>query len=391
MRGIAKWITPIGFLSILFGIAIAFWISPDRAFSVEENRALATLPRMSLDALTSGEYSSDVNDYFSDQFPMRDFWVGQKGNAELLLGKGENNGILLGKDGRLAKRLFSVRTETGGVCESMDVVDQSHVASAMEGVNRLSNRLDIPFSVLFAGRNIDVAASSFAYPRENSDTLLRAVQGNLSPTLDVIDTVSMLRRHHDNGESVYYNTDHHWTTRGAYYAYREIMRAFGMEDEILDESYFQIESVDAPFYGSLWSAGGMKQVMPDHIEIWHAEDDGFYEVIADGKPLDGFYQTSHLDKKDHYSVFLDGVHDVVTISKRTDAARPVLLMIKDSYANSIAPFLARHFDLVLLNLSSTRKDFTNVSKLAKDWNADRVLLLYGLENVITADKLIRLQ
>lgn len=391
MRNVARWITLIGFLSVVFGFAVLFLVLPDRSFSTEENRALASLPRLTRKTLVSGDYSSKVNDYFSDQFPARDFLVGQKGIAELLLGKGENNGILLGRDGQLAKRLFSMRCHTGEVCESMDAVDEVYVARAMEAVNRLSDHLDIPFSALFAGRNIDVVASSLSYPSENSDLLLHAVQKNLSPSVDFIDTVSILRNRHESGESVYYKTDHHWTTRGAYYAYCEIMRAFGMEDELIPEKFFTIEAVSAPFYGTLWSAGGMKHVSPDHIEIWHGADDDQYAVVADGKPLDGFYQAEHLGKKDHYSVFLDGVHDVVTVTKKNTEDRPVLLMVKDSYANSVAPFLARHFDLVLLNLSSARSDFTNVSTLAKEWNADRVLLLYGLENVITADKLIRLR
>ena len=90
-------------------------------------------------------------------------------------------------------------------------------------------------------------------------------------------------------------------------------------------------------------------------------------------------------------MFLDGVHDVVTIQKSGEEDRPTLLLLKDSFANSIAPFLARHFDLVLLNLSSTRTDFTNASFYAEKYSADRVLLLYTLENVITADRLSRLK
>jgi AraC-like DNA-binding protein len=54
----------------------------------------------------SGAYASDINDYFADQFPMRDLLVSWKADAELVLGKGENDGILLGKNGQLAKRFF---------------------------------------------------------------------------------------------------------------------------------------------------------------------------------------------------------------------------------------------------------------------------------------------
>ena len=169
------------------------------------------------------------------------------------------------------------------------------------------------------------------------------------------------------------------------------MRSFGMGGSILPQSYFQKELVEESFYGTNWSAGGMKFVSPDRLELWRGEDEELYTVIADGKRLDGFYQLDYLTKKDKYSVFLDGTHDVVSIRRSDGSERPVLLMLKDSFGNSIAPFLARHFDLVLLNLSSARNDFTNVSSLAEEYEAERVLLVYTLENVITADKLCRLK
>ena len=105
--------------------------------------------------------------------------------------------------------------------------------------------------------------------------------------------------------------------------------------------------------------------------------------------MSGFYSDSYLEKKDQYSFFLDGTHDVVTIKKEGEA-RPTLLILKDSFANSMAPFLAQHFDLVLLNLSS-RKDFTNITALAEEYGADRALIVYTVENVVTADKLSKLR
>ena len=114
-------------------------------------------------------------------------------------------------------------------------------------------------------------------------------------------------------------------------------------------------------------------------------------MTADGRVLDGFYSRAYLDKKDKYSLFLDGTHDVVTVTKGGEEERPTLLVPKDSFANSLAPFLAQHFDLVLINLSSARKDFCDVSQYAAHYGADRVLLVYTIENVMTADKLTRLR
>ena len=383
-------VTVCVFVAFLLVFSVGFWILPDRSFSAEENRSLRTFPRFTWERLFDGSFSEEINEYFADQFPVRDEFVGLKGMAENALLKGENNGILLGKNGQLAQRLFDVHCADGRVIADCDGFDADNVRAAGEGLTRISQSLDVPFSVLLTGRTIDVAASAFSYPREGSDALLEAMRASIGDGVDYVQTVPELRERYDAGESVYYRTDHHWTTLGAYYAYAELMRSFSMESEILPMEAFSRQTLSNAFYGTAWSAGGMKQVSPDALEIWLLGNEAEFTVTADGRALEGLYSYSYLEKKDKYSVFLDGTHDVVTITKEGED-RPTLLLLKDSFANSLAPFLAQHFDLVLLNLSSTRNDYTNLSERVAEYGADRALIVYTLENVITADKLSRLR
>jgi len=386
-------VTVILFLTLLFGFSIAFLLTPDRAFSEQENRSLQPLPHFSAEAFLSGDLADDVNDYFADQFPMRDYLVGWKGILELVIGKGENNGILLGRGGQLAKRSFEIKTADGHTHSvKLDTFDPVLIDSATDGINRAAKSLEIPFTVLLTGRTIDIAASAFDYPTEQSDALLARIYGGIDANVQAIDTVPMLRACYERGEYVYYKTDHHWTTRGAYYAYAEIMRAYGMESALLPIDAFDRQTVSTSFFGTAWSAAGMKFVRPDSVEIWYAGNESEFEVVADGEVLaGGLYNLDYLSKKDPYSTFLDGTHDVVTVRKRGGGDRPTLLILKDSFANAAAPFLAQHFDLVLCNLSSTRQDYTNVTELAAEYGADRVLLLYTVENLVTANKLARLR
>ena len=378
------------FLLVVFGLAVLFWAIPDRTFSVQENRSLQTAPTLSLENLTSGKLLEDVNAYFSDQFPMRDLWVGVKGGAEMALGRGENNGILLGSSGALARRRFSMKTADGERMVASDVYNPTHVRNSCEGINRTEENLDIPFLVMLTGRNVDVVGSAFDYPRDMSDALQAEIAGALSQKAQTVDTIPLLSGRAEVGEYVYYKTDHHWTTLGAYYAYEETMKAMGRAEETLPMDAFERKTVSTDFYGSLWSAAGMRWVSPDAVEFWTYGNEDEFSVVADGRELDGFYNTKWLSKKDHYSAFLDGTHDVVTITRQDGAPRERLLLVKDSFANALAPFLAQHFDLVLLNLSSTRQDYTNVSALAMEYDADAVLLVYTIENLLTADKLCRL-
>ena len=379
------------FLLILFCGAILFWTSPKKSFSEQENRSLQLMPQLSAEGLLSGRFTSEMNLFFSDQFPFRDSLVGLKGFLEIATGKGENNGILLGRDGQLARGRFSALSGNGDVMKDSDLFDPAQVQNACNGICRAADGIELPFAVVLTGRNVDVAADAFDYPSDVSDGLLWQVQNLLSPSVTTVSTVPLLRGKFTDGEYVYYKTDHHWTTLGAYYGYVEIMKSFGMEADTIPIDCFQRRTVSTSFYGTLWSAGGMKWISPDSVDLWFVGNEDEFLVVADGKELDGFYSEAWLSKKDHYSVFLDGTHDVVTITRKDGVPRPRLLLLKDSFANSLAPFLAQHFDLILLNLSSTRQDFTDVSSLTSLYDPDRVLLVYTLENLITADKLCRLR
>lgn len=389
MKGYER-MTTLLFLLIVFGFSLLFFVMTDHSFSEQENRSLQTTPSLSAEKMLSGKFSSEMNAYFSDQFPWRDGLVEVKSALELMSGKGENDGILLGERGRLARCRFDIQT-SDGVLRDSDCYDSTHVQKACQGISRAAANTAVPFHVLLTGRNIDVTSSSFDFPFEYSEKLLTEVRLQVSDHAQTVETIPLLREKHEDEEYVYYKTDHHWTTLGAYYGYVEIMESFGLASEIIPAELFEKHIVSDSFYGTLWSAGGMKWVAPDSVEFWYFGNEDDFVVVADERELNGFYSEKWLSKKDHYSCFLDGTHDVVTISRKDGSSRPKLLLIKDSFANSVAPFLAQHFDIVLLNLSSSKHDFTNVSQLARDYQADRVLLIYTLENLITSDKLCRLQ
>ena len=380
----------IAFCVVIFAGALTFWLLPDKAFSETENRSLTDLPPLRADALLSGRYGETVNDYFSDQFPLRDLWVGMKGACELMTGKGENNGILIGTNGQLAKRLFGMRDALGRTNENTDAYDPQHIRDAAKGIRYAAANATVPFFVLLPPRTVDVAESAFRYPSVQGDELHALLARELSD-VSYIDLLPEFRARYENGEAVYYATDHHWTTEGAYRAYVRVMSAMGLEQEIIPAEAFTRTTVATDFYGTFHSSGGMRFVSPDRVEVWAHGNESAFEITADGAPLESFYNFSYLNKKDKYSLFLDGTHDVVTIKKRGDEDRQTLLLPKDSFANSLAPFLSQHFDLVLLNLSSTKQDYTNLTACAAAYDADAVLLVYTVGNLINTDRMNRLQ
>ena len=383
------------FLVLIFGFGAAFWIIPDADFSPEENRPLQTFPPVNAESWLDGQVSSRLITYYSDQFPLRNAWVGLHALGELGAGRGESNGVLVGQNGQLAVRRFDAYLSRFERLEDTDCYSSSHVDRGLAAVVSLQQTLqkkNIPLCVLLAPRTIDVTVSDFAYPSDISDGLDATIQSAMQAGgVNSVELMETFREMHENGEYVYYRTDHHWTTKGAYTAYVAVMESWGMGDQVLPESYFTVREV-SDFYGTTHSRAGLFFIPADTLEIWEAADDDRYTVFElngdSTKAIieSGFISEKYLSGKDKYGAFLDGTHRMLFIMDKEAAARgesrPRLLLARDSFANSMVPFLARHFDICMVNLSG---GMTNLSQLCEEYGCRRVLIVCNRENLIASD------
>lgn len=394
------------FLVLIFGFGIAFWVLPDTDFSPEENRPLQAFPELSADELLEGKVSSRLIDYYSDQFPLRSAWVSLHAFGELGLGRRESSGVLLGENGQLAVRRFDAYVSLTERLKGTDYYDPAHVQRGLEAVVALDKTLaaqNIPLCVLLAPRTIDVTVGDYSYPADLTDRLDETIRTALGDAqVNSVELLDTFRSMHDAGEYVYFRTDHHWTVKGAYTAYAAVMESWGMEEDVLPEDFFTVRSV-SDFYGTTYSRGGMYFTSPDTLEIWEAADGSdrrFTVLEPKGNNADeyktviesGFISESYLEGKDKYGAFLDGTHRILFITDKEAAARgesrPRLLLARDSFANSMVPFLARHFDICMVNLSG---GMTNLSELAAAYGCERVLIICNRENLVTADCLNNLK
>ena len=403
------------FVLLIGGFGVAFWVVPDRDFSAEENRILQSFPTISADGWLDGSVSSALTSYYSDQFPLRRAFLDTHAVGELASGRGESNGVLIGKDGQLAVRRFDMYVDRLHRAEDTDRYLPAHVDAGLASLVRLDDTLDaagIPLTVLLAPRTIDVTAADFAYPSTLSDELDATIQSTLADGgVDSVEMQAYFRAAHEAGEYVYYRTDHHWTTKGAYAAYVAVMESMGMADETLPATAFTVQTVEN-FYGTTHSRAGLSTIPPDTLEIWRAADGSdrnFTVTDENGNVVieSGFINETYLSEKDKYAAFLDGTHRCLFITEQetvpstaqstaqstvpsavTDTqavqstAKPRLLLARDSFANSMVPFLARHFDIVMVNLSG---GMTNLSELSAQYDCDRVLVVCNRENLVTSD------
>ena len=117
------------FCIFLGGLLVWHILLPDRETSETENRTLAQVPEFSWAALVNGSFTDDVEEYFADQFPLRDGWTGLKARTEQLIGKSEFNGVYLCGDTLISK---------------VETPDAELVKKNLSYVTRLAEKTDIP-------------------------------------------------------------------------------------------------------------------------------------------------------------------------------------------------------------------------------------------------------
>ncbi len=373
-------ITVICFCLVIGALSVLFVALPDKEFSEQENRALEQAPELTREAFFSGDFARSINVYFADQFPLRDTFVKLKSATELSMLKQENNGVLY-SNGQLAVRDFNAYYSRRLITENTDRIYLASVKAQLESVESLGQSLNVPLVTVIPPRTVDIADSSFIYDRPDGDAAFDLMEETLSDKAGYIDTLSLLRGKYEAGEYVYYRTDHHWTTLGAYYVYCEIMEQLGVKEKIIPKEDFEIEQI-ADFSGTTAARANFPFYESDILELWHLPDDGDYQITADGAQLNGFYSESFLSGSDKYSVFLDSTHNTTLITSKSES-RKTLLVAKDSFANCLIPFLAREFNIVALDLKLN----PNLTAAVSEYNASAVLIVYNTENLITSGSL----
>ncbi len=357
----------VGFCLLLAGMQAAFWLLPKQSFSENEKRVLQEVPSFSLSSLWSGRWFQSMDSYFSDHFAGRDFWVGMHAYANQLEGLNAAGEIYRGKDGWLLHR----PVEAGDIWEQnlqtlSDFAEQHH------------NLTMLCIPTTGAVMTDKLPALHDRYPDQD---LLAALQQSCDG-MQWVDLLPMLAENKDAG--VYYRTDHHWTSYGAYLGYCALARAWGLDAAA--QTDYQIQTHDG-FYGTAYSESGLWATAPDSIALWTDPAVQIHTTIYDQNipaPIEqeGVFFREHLEQADQYPVFLDGNHARVTLT--SDAPGGKLLVVRDSFAHCLAPFFSRHFQTVdLIDLRYFKEQ--TISQLIEQNQYDRVLFVFGLDT-LTSDR-----
>ncbi len=368
----------LAFLGLFTAISV---LMPRKAFSETENRYLARFPKLTWETVKSGAFGTDYETYLSDHFPFRDHWIGFQAAAEKLLLKKEINGVFLGKDGYLIEALYPEDLDPETCKKNLDTLtDFSLQQAGLLGESHVRILL-APSSSEILTENLPAHATPFS----QSSVTDALEQEGLSPMLVPAKKALLEEK---EPLPLYYKTDHHWTSHGAFTAYQAWAKSIGLTP--FSRLDFAIETVTEDFSGTILSRLNIPAKL-DSIELYKPKNEPEWSVFYDGssEPVHGLYAMDALNTRDKYRVFLDGNHGLTRIVNPQAEGTGKLLVIKDSYAHSFVPFAALHFpETIMIDL---RYFNGKAGELIRDQNVTDVLILYQIPGFLKDRNIGRLR
>lgn len=363
------------FCCFIGGLMLLFFLLPKTSFSGMERRSLKDPPVFNAKNVTSGKFEDDAEVYMSDHFPFRLFFVGLNSYSELSQGRTLVNDVYIGQN--------------WWFMQAPAEMDPDNLALNMDAARQLKERLGIPASIIAVPTTGYIMSSELPdvhvpyHDPEIADKAIQTLQdGRIADRVAWMDIVPVMADA-SKKEQVYYRTDHHWTTTGAYEAYLVWAEQHGVSAP--SRSAFDIAS-HGGFLGTTYAKVLLWGAKPDTVEIWKYPIDVRVELMDADKGMepvvmDSFYDMEQLNGYDPYAVFFGGNHSVVRITNQAPDATGRLLVIKDSFANCFVPFLARHYKEVVMIDPRYYKD-TNAFLDAEQEPFDELLFVYGMQQIM---------
>lgn len=402
-----------------FILCFSVWclVAPKQTFSENENRALASWPVYSFTALKDGSYMSGIQTYLSDHFPLRDPFMTLKTKYEMLTGREEINDIYLAKDGyyieayKTPKQQKKIITQFQKLQDAITTDAKQNVRVMLvptaistynaklpgsapdRGVLRQVDTMNEIYAALPNMQKVDAwsalqaAAAQEAGNAGNAQSMAGTEAAGNTRSSGNADGAQPVAGAEAAGSDtaaatgLYYHTDHHWTTHGAYVGYQAYCGAAGLSP--IPEADFQTTCVTTDFHGTIFSKLHDSTVPGDAITLYENPANQLTVSYPDtGEVTDTLYNRDYLAQKDKYSMFLNNLHPLVEITNATADSDRQLVLIKDSYANSMVPFLVNHYQKIYV-FDTRYYRFGPSSFINEHPEVTDVLLLYNMNTIDT--------
>ena len=366
------------FMTVWVLIVILNFVWPKKTFSQEENRWLAVIPRFSFQSFVDGDYLSGVNDYINDHFAFRDIFLKLNSWWEIsVMGKKENNDVYIGRDGYLFEKFDFGENEKENISNNIEYI--SEFAEKMNGKNIPVYFMLIPNSIYI---NKGKLPENVEAPNQKNIIDLAYNQINNTININVVDSLE----NENKSSQLYFKTDHHMNSDGAYVVYKEFCKTAKLQYAKLNE--FDRVTVANDFLGTFDSKAQIIGQEPDELFVYENEiNTNIKEAVYDKETTQSIFNTDYLTGKDKYSFFLNGNNSKAIIRTNVNNDKR-LLVIKDSYAHIMSQFLCQNYNEVhFLDPRYTNFDY---EEYVEENGITDVIILYNVSNFLTDTNLSKI-
>lgn len=338
-------------------------IIPDQQKSELENRPLAQMPNITLAGIQSGKDQQAIEEMASDQFVGRNFLFHLNYAWRKLIYQREIDGVYLA-DNALIQRPSDANQEM--ISQTANLIAQLEASTS------------VPVSVLVAPSAASI--QSYKLPEFTTDNNENAVIDIINSQMaHPADPRNALKE--KQNDYIYYRTDHHWTSQGAMIGAQNLLESMGIG---FNADWFTPLPVVDGFEGTLASKTG-SYGLSDEIDVYQNTQNTEYTVTwNDGTQTTSIYDLEALKQKDKYEVFLSQNQGLVQISTLADSQEN-LLLIKDSYANSMVQFLIPYFKNIYI--VDPRYYYDNLNYVLTAGQITKIAMVFSYNNFVSTTSL----
>lgn len=360
------------FCGLLLVGGIASLAMKKKTVSVMENRTLTPFPTYTDSTLWNGQYFRQINEYYADNFPLRDKWIevsnkfrDQLGfqSSEIKMYDQVNNTDINtmgdtakdsakagplpddGATGEIKKRVFVFKNRAFEMFGGGPGMGKAY-ADVINSYNRLLKpniqvyNLIIPVALEFE------ITEKYAKLQRPNRPAIENIYNNEDSNIKKVWAIDEIRKH--RSEYIYFNTDHHWTSLGAYYAYRAFCETAGLTPVSLDTVRSKVKP---QFLGSLYrlTRDPSLEHNPDSVRYYLFRDSLNFYI---GSATIGYWVKSKMygegaSGPNSYSVFLQGDLPIVKMETQHKNGRRIAV-VKESYGNAFSCFLINNYEKVIV-------------------------------------------
>ena len=395
------------FFLILMSGGLLFIATPKEKISVDEKRELAQMPEVSREAIFQGTYFKNIDSYVSDNFIFRKHLTEMAAFMKSFRGKPmddievvdqEKKPVINPEVSALDKNKLKAQLAPDQLVK--DKVDNDpyeniesviiYKGRAIQMIGMSENNMRLLSKVINEykeefGKSVKIyfmafpIGADFYLPTkitrgtQKERILIDYMHSQLSEDIVKIDVYNALVPHQD--EYIYFNTDHHWTGLGAYYAFDAFTKVAQLEPLPLSNL---TKKVIPNYLGSLYQRTESTALKAsgdtvEYFKIPNVTTSRIYNNINDSGTAASLY-AEYARGSLGYGVFLGGDFPLMKITSDVKNGQKVLI-IKDSYGNAFAPYLASRYEETYI--IDYRYFNGNIKKLIQDNGIQSIIFAHN--------------